>query len=204
MKIYTLVLIASLLVYHDQVYSKSVNTELKQARNLANMDYSQKILESEKDLLDSAKGKAERLDENLVLKLKIGNRKLKNKKECRSEKTETECVRYVFMAYSTEINSFVVAELSYEGRGYLLINAENGVSVYLKDFPIFSPSGQNFIVVLANDNEVGFGLQIWKRKNSKYSLEWEGGRIMMECILRIKLTNGSITKRSIYLWTMTM
>jgi len=174
MKIYTKAFVLFLTIYSGAAYSETVDSELKYAQSLAAQYSSLKIVEAEDGLLVGARGKAERHNENLVLHLSRGDKNLINKKECRSVEREVECVRYVFMAYSAVIHLFVVAELPSEGWRFLLVDEKSGNSFYVKNFPIFSPNGQRFVVVRESAIDGNFGLELWVKKNNTYALDWEG------------------------------
>jgi hypothetical protein len=118
---------------------------------------------------------AERQGSRLVLHSRSGATKIyKNGPECKIPSLESECQTYTLVAHASSRGVFVVAKLYYESVEYLLVDDVTGDETTLRAFPVFSPSGNHVLVLLMNDNEVGFAVQIWRREGHRFVLDWSG------------------------------
>jgi len=111
----------------------------------------------------------------LVLQLKSGKTKtFRNRPECRDQDQEAKCQMYSLVVHASSRHVFVIAKICYESVEYLLVDDETGAEAILSGFPVFSPSGQRVLVLLMDDERIGFGIQIWHRRGPGFALEWSG------------------------------
>jgi hypothetical protein len=78
------------------------------------------------------------------------------------------------IAHARTRGVFVVAKLYYESAEYLLVDDGSGDEAVMRQFPIFSPSGKHALVLLMNDEQLGFAVQIWRRDGHRFVLDWSG------------------------------
>jgi hypothetical protein len=117
---------------------------------------------------------AHRQGDRLILHLSSGAKDYKDKPECRSEDQEAKCQSYRLIAHARTRGVFVVAKLYYESAEYLLVDDGSGDEAVMRQFPIFSPSGKHALVLLMNDEQLGFAVQIWRRDGHRFVLDWSG------------------------------
>lgn len=87
---------------------------------------------------------------------------------------EAKCQSYRLVAHARTRGVFVVAKLYYESAEYLLIDDSSGDETVLRRFPIFSPSGKQVLLLLMNDEQLGFAIQVWRRDGHRFVLDWSG------------------------------
>jgi hypothetical protein len=118
---------------------------------------------------------ANRQGDRLVLRLSSGaTRVYEDKPECRIADQEAKCQRYRLVAHARTRGVFVVAKLYSESAEYLLVDDGSGDEAVLRQFPIFSPSGKHVLVLLMNDEQLGFAVQVWRRDGARFVLDWSG------------------------------
>jgi hypothetical protein len=116
-----------------------------------------------------------RQGDRLLLHLGSGlTREFDDKPECKSQGQEAKCQMYRLVAHARARGVFVVAKLYYESAEYLLVDDTSGEEAILRQFPSFSPSGKHALVLLMNDEQLGFAIQIWRRDGRRFVLEWSG------------------------------
>ncbi len=117
---------------------------------------------------------AQRTGDQLVLHLRNGDTKVfADKPECKLPEFESQCQIYRLVVHASTRGVFVILKLYYESAEYLLIDDTTGEETVLRNFPVLSPSGQQAVVPLMNDELVGFAVQIWRREGHKFVQEWE-------------------------------
>jgi hypothetical protein len=118
---------------------------------------------------------ADRQGNRLRLHLSNGATKVyEDKAECRAAANESKCQKYRLIAHARSRGVFVVARLYYESAEYLLVDDVSGDEAVLRRFPVFSSSGKQALVLLMNDEELGFAVQIWRRDGRRFVLDWSG------------------------------
>jgi len=111
----------------------------------------------------------------LSLRLKSGSIKTyENLPECKIPEQEARCERYSLVAHVRSYGIFVVLKLHYESAEYLLVSDVSGKETTVHSFPIFSASGNYVLILLMNDDQVGFAVQIWRRAGGTFALDWSG------------------------------
>jgi hypothetical protein len=151
------------------------NALLAAAQKAAGKDNSMDIQALEPNALAATDANAERQGRRLILHLKSGTEKpYENRPECNISDKESKCQMYVLVAHASSRSTFVVAKLFYESIEYLLVDDVTGEETILRSFPYYSPSGNHILVLLVNDEQVGFAVQIWSRVDHKFILDWSG------------------------------
>jgi hypothetical protein len=84
-----------------------------------------------------------------------------------------DCVSHALVAYDISHHVFVVENGYYEGHDYTWINEETGFTVKIKGLPHYSPSGNRFVVVNADEAFSFNGIQLWRTLGGFAGLEWE-------------------------------
>jgi hypothetical protein len=111
----------------------------------------------------------------LILQLSSGVTKtFEDTPECRAADQEAKCQKYSLVAHARTRGVFVVAKLYYESAEYLLVDDGSGEEAVLRQFPMFSPTGKHALVLLINDEQLGFAVQIWRREGRRFVLDWSG------------------------------
>lgn len=124
---------------------------------------------------DAAGGAAIRNGDRLTLRTGSGQVKTYDDRPgCKSDTNVSECRGYRLVAYARSRGVFVVAVLYYEALRFLLVDDASGDQTMLRGFPNFSPGGDYVVVLLMNDTQLGFAVQIWRRSTSKFVLDWSG------------------------------
>jgi hypothetical protein len=111
------------------------------------------------------------------LALRTGSGEVKtydDRPECKSETKVGECQKYVLVAHARSRGVFVVAVLYYESLRFLLVDDVSGDRTILQGFPHFSPSGEYAALLLMNDPQIGYAVQVWRRSAGKFVLDWSG------------------------------
>jgi hypothetical protein len=122
-----------------------------------------------------ATANASRHGDRLVLRLSSGvSRAFDDSSECKAEALQARCEKYRLIVHARTRGVFVVAKLYSESAEYVLVDDRSGDDTVLRRFPIFSPSGEHVLVLLINDELVGFAIQIWRRKGYRFALDWSG------------------------------
>lgn len=153
--------------------SLSENTLLSNARLASEQSSSELLLLESKAL--AAGARADRQGDRLVLRLRSGNTKAyANGPECKNPDDEAKCQKYSLIVDAHTRGLFVVAKVLHEGLDIILIDDHAGEETVLRHFPIFSPSGKNLLVLLENDPELGFAVQIWRRNGARFIQDWSG------------------------------
>jgi len=118
---------------------------------------------------------AERQGGRLTLHLKSGTVKVyEDRPECKISEKESKCQMYVLVAHVNSLHLFVLSKLDYESAEYLVVDDTSGDETSLRSFPKFSPSGRYALVLLINDEQLGFAVQIWHRDGHRFILDWSG------------------------------
>jgi hypothetical protein len=118
---------------------------------------------------------ANRQGEQLILHLGSGQDKAyQNAPECRDPEREAACQTFSLIAHTRARGLFVVAKFYYESMEYFLVDETTGEETVLGGVPTFSPSGKRVLVMLENDTNLGFVLQIWQRNDRRFLLDWSG------------------------------
>jgi len=148
---------------------------LEDGRIAAEKDSSSLIIALEPKALAAVDSDARRRGDRLALHLSSGLTKTyDDSPECKTQTQESKCVQFTLVAHVSAFGVFVMAKLYYESVEYLLVDDKTGEVTTLRGFPLFSKTGSHFLVLLMNDQEVGFGLQIWRREGRKFILDWVG------------------------------
>lgn len=147
---------------------------LAKAHAAAELENLIRLQQLESGALSLATSQADRNQDQLLLHLKRGNQiLLSDAEECRSNAESSRCDKYLLIAHLSDRNLFLVGHLFSESINYLLIADETGSQTGLRAFPILSPTGEHALVLIMNDNEIGFAVQIWQRNGHLFHLEWE-------------------------------
>lgn len=151
------------------------NELLNAAMRVAAQDNLSALQEMESKAITAAESDADREGNRLMLHLRSGATKTyEDRSECKQEKQEANCQTYRLIAYARSRGFYVVVKGYYEGADYILISDLTGDETVLRGFPYFSPSGNYVLVLLMNDQEVGFEMQIFRREKNKFVLDWRG------------------------------
>jgi hypothetical protein len=151
------------------------STLLARAEKAASNDNLASIRGLEPKALGDADSLAERQGRRLTLHLKSGTTRVyEDSPECQLPEKESKCQMYVLIAHVNSLHLFVLAKLYYESAEYLLVDDATGGETSLRSFPKFSPSGRYALVLLVNDEQVGFAVQIWRREGHGFILDWSG------------------------------
>ena len=118
-------------------------------------------------------------------------RELANLPECGDPSLETKCQKYVFVSHIESLGNFLFAKLFYESVEYLLIDDHAGTETLLHAFPTFSPSGNHVLLLIMNDDQIGFAVQMWRREGPRFVLDWSGS----------PYTDGIYTSYQLIRWT---
>jgi hypothetical protein len=138
-----------------------------------------RLKEMEPSALAAAGGRVERRGDVLVVRPARGPAlSFAAKPECKSPKTEGDCVDYALLAEVRSLGVFVVVRMFYEGGEYLLIDEKTGETTTVDDFPQFSPSGRT-IATFGNEENGSeeTAVQLWSRQGRKWVVAWRGGPI---------------------------
>jgi len=148
---------------------------LEDGRIAAEKDSSSLIIALEPKALAAVDSDARRRGDRLALHLSSGLTKTyDDSPECKTQTQESKCVHFTLVSHVSAFGVFVMAKLYYESVEYLLVDDQTGNLTTLRGFPLFSHSGSHFIVLLMNDQEIGFGIQIWRREGRKFIIDWVG------------------------------
>jgi hypothetical protein len=129
-------------------------------------------IESKSLAVDSG---ANRLGDRLMLHLSSGaTRTYQDRSECKIAGHEASCQKYRLVAHAGTRGVFVVAKLYYESAEYLLVDDSSGEEAVLRQLPVFSPSGKHALVLLENDEQLGFAVQVWRREGHRFVVDWSG------------------------------
>jgi hypothetical protein len=153
------------------------NALLSAARAAHDRDNLSAVLSLEPNALKADDASAVRQGDRLILHLGSGaTTAYVDRPECRSKDPvqESKCYRYGLIAHAPSRGVFALVKAYYEGSKYLLVNDASGIETTVRSFPILSPSGEHALVLLMNDDELGFAVQIWRRDGPKYVLDWQG------------------------------
>lgn len=151
------------------------NALLSSARVLSAGDNVAGLQAGETEALSAADGSADRDGGRLTFHTRSGVAKsYDDRPGCSPSADDSACQTYRLIAYACSRGVFVTARLFYEHVEYLLIDDATGAETTLRGFPIFSPSGNHVLVLLMNDEELGFAVQIWRRQGSTFVLDWQG------------------------------
>ena len=145
----------------------------------------------ESNALAAAGVDASRQGKKLTLHLKSrATKTYEDRPECESSSEESRCQKYVLVAHARSRSMFLVAKFYYESAEFALIDDSTGDETIVRAFPVFSPSGNRVLVLLMNDEEIGCGLQIWRREGHKFVLDWSA----------TPYTNGGYTAYKLLRW----
>ena len=168
------------------------NALLTAARRAAEKDDLLGIQTLEPNALSAVDANADRRGNRLILHLKSGTTKVyKNQPECETPSLKSTCQKYALVAHVSRRDIFIVAKLYYESAEYLLVDDDSGSETTLRNFPALSPSGNHVLVLLMNDEQVGFAVQVWRRAAHGFVLEWSGS----------PYTEGMYTSYELVRWT---
>jgi len=155
-------------------------------------DNSKDIQALEPKALGAVDAHAERQGSRLTLHLKSGTTRIyEDRPECKVPDKESKCQMYVLMVHASSRNTFIVAKLYYESAEFLLVDDATGEETTLRSIPYFSPSGRYVLVLLINDEQIGFAVQIWHRKGHGFLIDWSGA----------PYTEGSYTSYELVRWS---
>jgi hypothetical protein len=93
---------------------------------------------------------------------------------CQTPGLESKCQKYRLIVHAQSRGVFIIAKLYYESVEYLLVDDGSGDETVVRGFPHFSPSGKHVVVLLMNDEQLGFAVQVWRREGHKFILDWSG------------------------------
>jgi hypothetical protein len=83
------------------------------------------------------------------------------------------CIHFVFADHLVKSHGFVVLALTYEGYSYDWVDDSTGALTHLPEEPHPSPSADRLAVVGGSEAEGYDGIQVWRRQNDSFVLEWE-------------------------------
>lgn len=133
-----------------------------------------------------------RKGDSLLLELNSGTtRTFRNRPECNQEARETSCQEYFLVVHASSRHAFIVAKLYYESLEFLVVDDATGEETTLRGLPAFSPSGNHLVVLLSNDAQIGFAVQIWSREEHRFVLKWTGSPYTDGIYTTYKLLNWS-------------
>lgn len=148
---------------------------LTKAQEAVATDNSQNIQRLEPNAIKFARSSAARNGDRLLLYLKSGEIKIYvNRSECKTESQESACQKFVLLGYIRSEHLFLIAKLYYESAEYILLDDRTGQESIMRAVPELSPSGRYAVLILQNDEQVGFGLQIWLREGTQFVPDWSG------------------------------
>jgi len=155
--------------------SPAEKTLLTKAQEAIATDNSANIQQLEPNAINSARSSAARDGDRLLLYMESGESKTyTNRPECKIESKESACQKFSLVGYIRSQHLFIVAQLDYENAEYIIVDDRTGNESIFRAFPELSSSGQYAVVILENDEQVGFGLQIWRREGTQFVLDWSG------------------------------
>jgi hypothetical protein len=170
----TAVLLSGAILVMAQAAALSENALLSAAKSASDKDDLIAVQAIDSKAL-AVGSDAHRQEDSLILHLNSGVTKaFKDTPECREVDHEAKCQKYVWIAHARTRGVFVVAKLYYESAEYLLVDDGSGEEAVLRQFPKFSPSGKHALVLLINDEQLGFAVQIWRREGRRFVLDWSG------------------------------
>lgn len=148
---------------------------LATARAAVEADNIQPIRDIESRSLFAAHGRAKRTGDTLTLALALGmTRTYQDRPECRPGGVdEARCETYRLVTWLGRHNEALVAHLTYEDLGFILVDGQNGRETELAALSAFSPSGE-YVLVLDNDINNGSEIQLWERRNGVLTLSSKG------------------------------
>ena len=128
--------------------------------------------------LEASRGAAERVGDAITLRLNTGETLTwRNGTQCSDERgagaNYGNCFWYVFIDHYAAQHAYLVAKMYQEGYSYEWIDDRTGQTTRLEDAPHFSPSGDRFVIVRANEIEGYSGVQIWGCPDGKPVKEWD-------------------------------
>jgi hypothetical protein len=151
------------------------NELLDSARDAVNHDFLAQMRKVEGKALYLAGKNASRENDQLTLQLKSGKTRVyRNSSACNDPDAEAHCEIYLLVVYALSRNVFIVGRLYYESTEYLLIDDNTGQETTLLDLPLFSPSGNQILIVNADDHDSGNFIQLWNRTGSVFQRTWSG------------------------------
>lgn len=151
------------------------NDELQRAKTLTDAENGSGILTLEPAVIARAKSAISRKNQTLTLRLRSGKIvELSDTLPCKGLDPPKTCADHRAIAYHRAYGLFIICKSLYDDRDYVLVDDSSGALTTLKNFPVLAPSGNLILVSIENDAEFGFGLQIWRRTNHKFNLEWSG------------------------------
>lgn len=116
---------------------------------------------------------ASRDDSRLILHLRSGATKTyEDRPECKNPKQELDCESFRLIVYARSRGVFLLVKGYYEAAEYILIDDATGEETVVRNLPIFSPFGARILVLLMNDEELGYAVQIWRREGDKFVFDW--------------------------------
>jgi hypothetical protein len=122
-----------------------------------------------------AEASALRQRDRLALQLRSGKIKsYADRAECNQPAEEVKCERYSLIVHAKTRSAFILAKHLYEGLDVVVVDDNTGEETKLGSLPGFSPTGQHLIVLLENDEQLGFQVQIWRRDGPRFIEEWSG------------------------------
>ena len=129
----------------------------------------------EPEAISAAQGSATRDGSVLTLNLLKGGKKVyRDSEECAGTQDWTLCTSYLLIGHGRSNHIFLLAKFQYEFTEFILVDEATGEETSVRSFPSFSPSGRYVLVLIMNDEELGFAVQVWRRNGSKFILDWSG------------------------------
>jgi hypothetical protein len=151
------------------------NALLTSAKSASEKDDLMALEGMEMKALSAIDSDAVRQGDRLLLRLHSGASKVyEDRPECKKPDQETKCQKFRLIAHARSRGVFVVAKLYYESAEYLIVDDASGDGATLRRFPIFSPSGEHVVALLMNDEQLGFAVQVWRRDDHNFVLDWQG------------------------------
>lgn len=116
---------------------------------------------------------AERQGDRLILRLASGVTKAYiDSAPCNEALQQMDCFTYHLLAHASSRHVYVLMKLYYEGADWIVVDDHSGDATVLRSFPNLSPTGEHILLTIVNDEELGFGLQVWRRQGHGYVLDW--------------------------------
>lgn len=148
------------------------NSSLAAARSVADSSVTD-LARLEPSALSAYPNGAKRIGKTLVVTTGVAGRvKFEDSPDCDVPDHEERCVRNIYVSHLKRQRKSLIAKLYYESASYLLVDDDDGQSTELSAFPIFSPTGKYLLLIADANDDIHAPLEIWKRSNRIYALDW--------------------------------